>query len=336
MRLIAPGSSHGVLATEVDWEEVDHLARHSHVTVALWMRLRNDPLLEKMPANMVVDLRRTFHESVRRNWLLKSHFANVALCLNRSGQIPVMLKGAAYLFDPPSANIANRYMHDLDLMSANAEACHNCLMEAGFEQIEEATSSTHHHLAGLADRVSGLEVEVHRRPFKTADAAMRELFLTEAVHLETAGAKMMLPSRACRIVSNVIHAQLSDNSFAKGLFNPRYLLEFAEYARAWSKADWELAEAAMRGNNLAYGNFRYLVGELMGIQPPIRRKMRRVDSLHLSRVRRRKRVLPKTGIWYQALGRMFVVKDFVRRRIGKWFGWQSVSRARLKLAGDRP
>ncbi|MEO1160391.1 MAG: nucleotidyltransferase family protein [Pseudomonadota bacterium] len=335
MRLITPGSGHGVSATEIDWEEIDHLARHSHVTVALWMRLRNDPLLEKMPASMVIDLRRTFHESVRRNRLLKSQFTSVAKCLNRNGQTPVMLKGAAYLFDPPAANIGRRYMHDLDFMAADAEACHRSLKEAGFEQIEEATSSTHHHLAGLTDRMTGLEVEVHRRPFKTADAAMRQLFLTEAVHLEAAGASMMLPSRACRIVSNVIHAQLSDNSFAKGLFNPRYLLEFAEYALAWPKADWELAEAAMRGNNLAYGNFRYLVRELMGIQPPVHRKMRRLDGVHLSRIRRRKRVSPRTGIWYQALGRLFVLKDFVRRRVGRWFGWRSVSRARLKLAGDK-
>jgi len=336
MRLIAPGSSHGVLVTEIDWEEIDHLARHSHVTVALWMRLRNDPLLEKMPDNMVIDLRRTFHESVRRNWLLKSQFTNITMCLNRSGLTPVMLKGAAYLFDAPTANIASRYMHDLDFMAADAEACHSCLVNAGFEQFEKATSSSHHHLAGLKDKISGLEVEVHRRPFKTADAAMRELFLTEAVHLETKNASMMLPSRACRIVSNVIHAQLSDNSFAKGLFNPRYLLEFAEYAQAWPKADWELAEAAMRGNNLAYGNFRYLVRELMGIQPPVYRKMRRVDSVQMSRARRRERVTPRTGIWYQALGRLFVLKDFARRHVGRWFGWQSISRARLKLTGDRP
>lgn len=324
MQLISPGRRYQVPPSLVDWNEIDHLARHSHVTAALWQRLRNDPLLATMPPHMVIDLRRTFHEGVRRNWLLKSQFADIVRMLNQQGQVPMLLKGAAYLFDPPSGDISRRYLHDLDLFANDPDACQEAMLRSGFEQHEKYVPGWHHHLPALVEPRTGLEVEVHRRPFQTADDAMTELFTACAEHHYKDGVCFQLPSRACRIVMNVVHAQVSDKSFAFGLFNPRYLLEFAEFALAWPSDDWVFAEAMLKGNDIVYGNYRHLVSELMGIEPPVRRVPRRIDRLHVARVRRRQLVLEKRKWWQGALSWPLRLKDLARRSAGKWIGWRSV------------
>ena len=337
LRLIAPGPRQAVAPAEIDWPAVDHLARHSHVTAALWLRLRDDPLLPTLPPTLAEGLRQAYGESVRRNRLLKAQILEVARRLNAAGQVPVLLKGAAYLFDPPSGNSALRYLHDLDLLAADSAACQQALLAAGCRDLGRVArpraEASYHHWPALVDPASGLEIEVHKRPFVTADRAMTRLFLTDTAGIEIEGARLLLPSRACRIACNVIHAQVADRGFGAAWFNPRYLLEFAEYAVAWPAADWALAAETLAGNRVAFGNFRHLAEALMGVRPPLARPTRMLDRLQLLRIRRHERFLPRDGLFGQAVGKIGLLKDRARRRWGHRIGWQSVSRRRLDEAG---
>lgn len=336
LRLIAPGPSQLPADGALDWPALDRLARESHVTSALWLRLRNDPLLERLPADLAEGLRQAHAENVRRNRLLKAQVLQAVRHLNAAGQVPVLLKGAAYLFDPPLGNAALRYLHDLDLLAADSGACQRALLEAGFVELGKIArpraEARYHHWPALVEPASGLEVEVHKRPFITADDAMTRLHLAEAVPREVEGARLLLPSRACRIAGMVIHAQVSDRGFGRAWFNPRYLREFAEYALAWSAEDWRRAEATAAGNRVAFGNFRHLAETLMDAHPPLARGIRRIDRLQLARIRRHDDFAPRDSLAGRALAKVGLLKDRARRRFGRWLGWRSVPRWRLAEA----
>jgi len=338
LRLIAPGPPQA--PGEVpDWRALDQLARESHVTSALWLRLRDDPLLAALPPGLADGLRAAHGENLRRNRLLRAQMLAAVRVLNAAGQVPLLLKGGAYLFDPPLGNAALRYLHDLDLLAADSGACQRALLAAGYRDLGRVArpraEARYHHWPALVDPASGLEIEVHKRPFVTADAAMTRLFLAEALPLEREGARLLLPSRACRIAGLVIHAQVADRGFGQAWFNPRYLREFAEYALAWPAADWRLAAGAAAGNALAFGNFRCLAEELMGVHAPLPRPPRRLDRLQLARLRRHADFAPRDGLAGRALAKVGLLKDRARRRWGRWIGWHSVPRWRRALAEAR-
>ncbi len=339
LRLIAPGQRLPVAIAPSDWPALDLLARQSHVTAALWLRLKDDPLLAEVPPSLAEGLRQAYGEAVRRNRLLKDQILGIARRLNAAGQTPLLLKGGAYLFDPPLGNAARRYLHDLDFLAADSAACQDCLLQAGFRPVGKVArpraEARYHHWPALQDPASGLEVEVHRRPFITADAAMTRLYFAEARPLTLEGARLLLPSRACRIAGNVIHAQVSDRGFGAAWFNPRYLLEFAEYAVAWPAADWQLAAETLAGNAVVFGNFRHLAEVLMEVRPPLAGRTRVLDRLQLARIRRHLDYAPRRGLFGQALGKIGLLKDRARRRHGHWIGWQSVGRRRLEEAMGR-
>ncbi len=299
LRLIAPAPRSAIAADAIDWLELVNFARHTHVAAMLWYRLRDDPLLAMAPPALVEELRLAYIENARRNRVLRAQIIDVARRLNAGGLTPLLLKGAAYIFDPPSGNAALRYLHDLDIFAADSALCQQRLLASGFRElgkiVRTRAEKTYHHCPTLIDPTTGLEVEVHKRPFATADSAMAQLFLAEAVPVEEGGVHLLLPSRACRIVTNVIHSQVSNRGFARAWFNPRYLAEFAEYGAEWSAADWRLAEAALVGNRVAFGSFCHLCRSLMGIDPPLARRTLLIDRVQLARIRWHKRFL--TAPW---------------------------------------
>lgn len=333
LRLVAPGARLPVAVEPADWPAIDLLARQSHVMAALWLRLRDDPLLDGLPPELAEGLRQSHGEQVRRNRLMKAQIIEVARLLNRAGQTPLLLKGGAYLFDPPLGNAARRYLHDLDVLGADAGACQQALLDAGFRDVGKIVrpraEASYHHWPALRDPQGGLEVEVHKRPFITADGAMTRLFLAEAVPLEVEGARLLLPSHACRIAANVIHSQVSDRGFGAAWFNPRYLLEFAETAVAWPADDWQGAAEALRGNRICFGSFLHLADRLMDVRPPLAHRAGPLQRLQLARIRRHADYAPRSGLFGQALGKIGLLKDRARRRYGRWLGWQSVPRRRL-------
>jgi hypothetical protein len=337
LRLIAPVPRPAVDADEIDWQAIDYLARHTHVAAKLWFVLKNDPLIVTAPPALAEGLRLAYIENARRNRLLKAHIRDVARVLNRCGLVPLLLKGGAYIFDPPSSNAALRYLHDLDILSGDAAACQECLLSNGFREVGKIDrprhERTYHHWPALVDPTTGLEIEVHKRPFITADAAMNALFLAEAVPLQLADVELLLPSRACRIVANVIHSQISERGFGEAWFNPRYLAEFSEYAAAWPATDWALADAAMSGNRIAFGSFRHLAESLMGVRPPVTRQIRAIERVQLTRIRWHERFRPRYDPLGRIIGRIGLIKDRARRRFGHHISWRSIPRRRMEIAG---
>lgn len=330
LHLIAPPPRPPLGTRPIDWHAIDELARYTHVAARLWFALKEDPLLNQVPPVLAERFRRAYVENARRNRLLRAQILGVARRLNAAGQAPLLLKGASYIFDPPRGHAALRYLHDLDVMAADHAACQACLLANGLRELGKVArpraEASYHHWPALVDPTSGLEVEVHKRPFITADAAMTAVFLESAVpHVED-GVRVMLPSRACRIALNVIHTQISDRGLGLAWFNPRYLAEFADHAVAWTADDWAAAEAIMAGNRIAFGSFRVLAEDLMGVKTPLPSPVRAIDRVEIRRIRAHRHFRPRRGPLAFAIGRTGLIKDRLRRRIGPLIGWHSVAR----------
>ncbi|MBB5755148.1 nucleotidyltransferase family protein [Prosthecomicrobium pneumaticum] len=329
LRLVSPAGPRPDLAA-VDWHPVVRLARHAHVAASLWARLRVDPDFAAVPEAAADDLRAAYRDNARRNRLMVPAFLDLARRLNAEGIVPVLLKGGGQLFDPPSGDPDRRYLHDFDLLVAGPEPVYDRLLASGLAVAETAPprgrpERMFHSWPDFVDRESGVIVDVHRRPFRYADAAMTAIFLDEAIPFERDGARFALPSRACRIAGNVLHAQIADRGFSQAWFDPRYLLELAECAVAWRAADWRDADILLASHRIAFRNFIHLAQMLMGVAVPLPPPRRRVDQIELERILRHDDFAPRHGLLAWTMMKAIGLKARARQAVGPSIGWRSVS-----------
>ena len=165
MALVSPaGDRNMVLPPESDWDELEYLSRYWHVAPSLWKALRNNPNIAVLSEVRKVRMRKAYVDNLRRNTLLRQDILRISARLNDAGFVPVLLKGAAALFDPRTDDIAERYMHDLDIMvDIGQEAdCYRFLVSIGCIPPDNSNTDKEirlHQWPTLYDPVSELEIE---------------------------------------------------------------------------------------------------------------------------------------------------------------------------------
>ena len=106
--------------------------------------------------------------------------------------------------------------------------------------------------------------------------------------MEVNGTRLRIPADWTRIVQNVEHAQISNDSWSHAYFNPRYLLEFAHFCEQMPEAAFRRAFAELRHIRLATGSWIYLCEAYLGVSPPVRPPVRALDRLQAARIKRAK------------------------------------------------
>jgi hypothetical protein len=105
---------------QTDWLVVAGLANHHAITPALWSALVRRDLVGLLPTDLKAYLRLLYEMNSARNGLIRQQLLEAAICLNRAGIRPTLMKGAITLFEAESDAGAN-LMTDIDLLVLREE-----------------------------------------------------------------------------------------------------------------------------------------------------------------------------------------------------------------------
>lgn len=168
-------------------------------------------------------------------------------CLNKTNIIPILLKGAATLFNGVSSPNYIRYMSDIDILVKPLEldnALRN-LVDRGYlldEENYDIDEFEHHHETPLKRADSCCYIEMHRWHLKKSLLSLltNDEVWGEAENLRLSGgllAKQLSPTH--QIIMNIIHSELADRGYFEKAINLFQLTALYQLLAHYQKAiDW--------------------------------------------------------------------------------------------------
>jgi hypothetical protein len=141
----------------------------------------------------------------------------------------------------------------------------------GFAPVDTKTrrrrpEATYYHYPALVDPATGIEIELHKQPFRGISDPLLDLCRRGLVEASLGGATVMLPSREFRFLHTVIHAQEAGKAIFHAYFNPRYLIEGLEYLQAMTEAERRRVTDGRIGYGVYLGSWLVLLDRFL--RPP--------------------------------------------------------------------
>lgn len=215
-----------------DWPAVIVAANRALVTGILAARLEGGP--EDVRSFLSV----VHQRSLERNARLKAQLDEAVSQLNRAGLQPMLLKGAAILHSA-GPDYAARIQADLDIMvpASSMAAAERSLEAIGYRPFahDEGRSDGPRTLCRTRD--VGM-VDLHCRTkvrypgFDFAD------LLPYCTEIRLGSATAWLPSPTIQALIFILHDQLQERDYWRGLIDLRHLLDLRELARSPAGFDW--------------------------------------------------------------------------------------------------
>ena len=205
--------------------------------------------MQRLPREVAAELQQLAANVTRRNRQFRAQLTEIAAALDAAELPYAVLKGAAYLFAPVYPTPFMRVMADIDLL-VDAwrldEAC-AILGALGYQQIEDESlqrkPAVHRHLDPFVHPQRIAAVELHRAALPAhlaASAPAAELLATRRRYGDAACSSYAL-APTFRVLNLVMHAEIVDYGYLKGLIPLRALEEFAYNLGAEAAdIDWKL------------------------------------------------------------------------------------------------
>lgn len=223
----------------VDWAEVIAAANRTLTTGTLAQRqLRSDSPMA-LPEDVRGFLAAVDARTIERNRRMCDQLAEAVTCLNRANITPMLIKGAAMLA-VPCMNARGRILADLDLMvsvSALADAG-EALGAIGYARQRESSDPAVAEVFARS-RDTGT-IDLHTRlqtPRPCFDFARLAQWCAP---VGVGPGEAWLPSPTAQALILILHDQLQDRDYWRGLVDMRHVLDIAALARTSEGIDWDL------------------------------------------------------------------------------------------------
>lgn len=225
-----------VVAGRLDWQTVLELANTQKVAPALWAALQSRELVEYLPVEVRERLFKIYLLNTLKNKSFREHAVRVVRQLNAIGVEPILLKGGVTLFVKTFDDPGSRVMVDLDILvpRESAEECWNALCTLGYLPIEDNPrfrvdyQGSHHHLRPLYRPGKQGTIEIHKDVLPASAARILPTPLIweqrESV-VNSSGIAMSVPSPTHRVLHNLLHADLINQTHVRGQLALRSLHE---------------------------------------------------------------------------------------------------------------
>ena len=225
-----------IISGRLEWQIILDIANNQKVAPTFWVALRKRRLIEYLPSEARDCLFKYHLLNALRNKGLTEQAIEVVRQLNTIGIEPILLKGSASLFVKTFEDPGSRVMVDLDILvpKQSAEDCWNSLLNVGYLPIEDNPhfyidyQSRHHHLRPLFRPGEYGTIEIHRDalPSSAARILPTQLIWEQAEPvINQLGIAMRVPSPTHRILHNLLHSDLIDQTHARGKIALRSLHE---------------------------------------------------------------------------------------------------------------
>lgn len=232
-----------------DWQRLTYLAGCYLVTPSLAHQVARCGLMELIPEHVAAELGEIAHNVTLRNQRFHAQLAEIAAAFDAASLPYVVLKGGAYLVLPVYPTPSLRVMADLDLLVAEHDLERACQVLEGldYEQLEagdlDEKPALHRHLSPFVSDRHIAAIELHRQALPAHLAVCApgaELLRTRHSHLQDGRCYCTL-SPTYRVLNLIMHSEIVDSGYARGLFTLRSLEEYAYTVKGESDAiDWRL------------------------------------------------------------------------------------------------
>src|SRR5258706_1837090 len=216
----------GAPVGHVDWTSVVSVANRALVTGIMAERVRGS-----VPEDVRSFLAHISRRSIQRNVRLGEQLQEAAIRLNEVGIQPILLKGAAIL-NTFSDDYRGRILSDLDLMipaSSWADA-EQCLCAAGYQAYDPAESGSDAKTF-YRTRDVGM-IDLHSRTKTRYPGLDFADLVPHCTELRLGRGRAWLPSPTFQTLILILHDQLQERDYWRGVIDLRHLLEISALFRS--------------------------------------------------------------------------------------------------------
>lgn len=226
---------------DIDWAEIIAMANRTLTTGTLAQRQRINGSMA-IPEDVTSFLAAIRARACERDRRMRDQLAEAVTCLNRVGITPMLLKGSAILATP-GIDARGRLLSDLDLMvPPSALACAGeALGTIGYVRQTETSDPTVAHIFARS-RDAGT-IDLHYR-LKTQRPRFDFARLTSySAPVGVGSGEALLPSPTAQALLLVLHDQLKDRDYWRGLIDLRHVLDILALSRTPEGIDWDLLDS---------------------------------------------------------------------------------------------
>lgn len=283
-----------VTAGSLDGCTVIAIANDHLIAPVLWVALRKRGLIEILPSGVREYLHELYRLNTIRNEHLRTQVIEAVQWLNSIGVEPILLKGGASLFLNIFEDPGSRVMVDLDILVPQraAEDCWNALRILGYAPLDnDFDYSDHHHLRPLYRPGEYGTIELHREALPASAARILPTALiweqSERV-VDESGIVLRVPSPTHRVLHNLLHSDLINETYVRGRLALRSLHELALMQALYrERLDWETIRELMEqgGQGRVLRASLYLAHRYFGSSMPDRLRPTLGARVHYARTR---------------------------------------------------
>lgn len=217
------------------------LANLNFMNFALYAGLQAKQLLKHFSNQEQAYLKDYFELNQQRNNEFINELQHIIQVLNKINIEPVLLKGAVALLDHWYEDRGERFLRDIDFLvpENQAQQAFECLQERGYTLVNPLDEKLHelktHQLAALHKEGSPLVIEIHTSPVSlkaksllTAAMVFKNQVALNPESFKRFGSnnhdllKCYIPSPEHCLLIAIIHTQIADNNYQKGMFFLRH------------------------------------------------------------------------------------------------------------------
>jgi hypothetical protein len=192
-----------------------------------------------VPADVAALLGDVRERARRRNALLRIQFLEALPKLNSAGVEPIPMRGLALLLDSEAEEA--RLLSDIDLLIP-AERAHDCLRalaELGYQLVKGDPDGPLPLVLGRSSDVGTIDLHIMLQPLYMQLDYHRTAPDCRPAQLDAG--RLLRPSPTCQMMFIVVHDQLHDADYWRGLIDVRHLVDMARLVA--EGVDWDRLEA---------------------------------------------------------------------------------------------
>lgn len=228
----------GHVPSDIDWQSVIAVSNRTLTTGTLAYRLREGDHWPWLPGDVQTFLSAIHERTALRNDRLSAQLDEAVLCLNGAGITPILLKGAALQRTCHAAGGEGRLLSDLDLMVPVSTMPYAiaCLARIGYRlQSDDIAPESASVLYRECD--VGM-IDLHCRMKPPRPRIGHDDLASACAPVAIGEGMALLPSPTAQALILILHDQLQDRDYWRGLIDMRHLLDLDVLARTPQGIDW--------------------------------------------------------------------------------------------------
>lgn len=217
-----------------DWAPLIQLASETLTVGTLADRV----LASDLEADLAVEVKELFIDVLRRvqkrNERIKDQLGELLPALNAVGVRPILMRGIARVIS--SAHERSRLLSDIDLLipAERRTDCAEALGTLGYEPLAGVDEQPLPLVLGRSSDVGSVDVHTILQPFHLQLNFDRIAPFCNDISVEAGTA--LMPDATCQLLFCVVHDQLHDGDYWRGLIDVRHMIDTAHVAK---HVDWD-------------------------------------------------------------------------------------------------